>query len=170
MTETPEVAENVTEVPEVAAPPVADSLVGIMAAEVFDHAAAAEALAEAAQRLRELVAGVFGDPSNYPSKKAFLADFSEIRDLSLAAKRLMSAFRNNGILEQKDIMLDQIQPGNKPSVEKYDMEIEILMTKRAKRKAELGEELTADEQALLDKAAEAAAKIPGADVPELPID
>ena len=168
MTETADVTADVTEVFEVAAPTVADGLVGIMLAEVFDHAAAAEALAEAAQRLRELVAGVFGDPSGYSSKKAFLADFSEIRDLSLATKRLMNAFRNNGILEQKDVMLDQIQPGNKPSIEKYDMEIEILMTKRAKRKADLGEPLTDDEQALLDKAAAAEGAVQSA--PELPID
>jgi hypothetical protein len=111
----------------------------------------ADTFTEVSQRILELTTGLTGDPSGYSSKKAFREDFKELRELSLAFKKALDRFRNNGLMmEHKDIMLDSIKPGNRPSLEALEEKHQKILVQMAKAKKAAGKDLSDDEAALLE--------------------
>lgn len=118
-------------------------------ADGFDHNYVASVIADASQRLVELTAGLFGDPAGYSTKAALKKDFAELREITLHLRRLLNRFRNEGLIEQKDDMLDRVLPGNKPSLESMEAQMQEMARRIAMRKKLEGKELNEAEEALL---------------------
>lgn len=145
------VTDDVNAVEEAASTPILDILNDLLKddAEIIVVDSMEEAR-EAVQRLSELAAGITGDPKNYSSKKAFAADFKEYRALTIAVRDLMHKLRQV-VLPLKQEMLDNIEAGNRPSIDKLEKQQADLAFRIAQAKEKQGKPLTDAEKAILEE-------------------